>query len=129
MIQLPKSEFSGYQSSDYNVARGWEKTTPSLTRSKGTASTKAIKFLADSEQEEKPSRPYSKKADDYSSFSTKKDNLKSITMSLDYKSTLKDILPNYKYGDYKSPIKSGLDKSLKNLNSYKSMTKIGINLE
>lgn len=50
-------------------------------------------------------------------------------MSLDYKSSLKDLLPNFKYGDYKSPKESGLDKSLKNLNSYKSMTKIGMNLD
>ena len=50
-------------------------------------------------------------------------------MSLDYKSNLKDLLPNFKHGDYMSPKETGFDKSLKNLNSYKSMTRIGINID
>lgn len=48
-------------------------------------------------------------------------------MSLGYKSNLRDLLPNFKHENYLSPKNKDLDRSVKGLTSYKSMTKIGLN--
>ena len=94
-----KPDYNSYLNADYNSKKDWDKSFNDYGKMKSSKSTKQLKF---SDQNQHNYDVFATTTTESSKYtSNKKENLKSVTMSLGAGTKLKDLLPNFKNEDSK----------------------------